>query len=186
MKQKSVINHTKYFLKSWVVMLFSFTLMIVQPVIPQSTSGDKEGDIAENVKFTVINKKIYINYDLPGNSNQLYDVSLILKRISNSEAVYEPITVSGDIGEGRHGGKNKLITWDMQKDFPGGLSGEDFYFVVRAEKITEESNLLMWAGIGLATVAAVVTYVVVGGAETESSEQDPGGSGSFPPPPGRP
>jgi hypothetical protein len=159
-------------------------LLVTTSAFAQSTT-ENVNSIAENVKYLVSDGKVYITYDLPGSTNQLYDVSLILKRAGKVEAGYEPITVSGNIGESQRGGKNKQIIWDLKKDFPEGLAGEDFYFIVRAEKIDEGSDFLIWvAGIGLAAVAAVVTYTVVSDESESSSSQSP--VGSFPPPPGRP
>jgi hypothetical protein len=184
MKEISAMKIAKYFLRERLVMILSLIVIITPVVFSQSISNSKDGDVAENVEYKVANGKVIITYDLPGSTDQLYDVSLILKRTSNVEDAYEPKSVSGDIGEERYGGKNKQIIWEIKKDFPEGLTGEDFYFIIRAEKINEGSNILMWAGFGLAAVAAVVTYVVVGEESESASTQNPGSS--FPLPPGRP
>jgi len=125
---------------------------------------------------------ISVTYDLLGSTDQLYKVSLILKRAGSKDLVYYPKSVSGDVGEGRFGGKDKKIIWKMKDDFPGGLSGSDFYFVVKAESIESGPNILLWAGVGVAAIAAVATYLIVGGENGTTTDQN----NSFPMPPGRP
>jgi len=174
---------TKYFQKLALITILFF-LLITLTALPQTVSTGKNTDIIENVNYTVSNEKVFVSYDLLGESDQIYKVSLMLRSVGSKDVIYVPKTVSGDIGEGHFAGKGKQIIWDIKKDFPEGLSGEDYYFIVQAEEINSSSNILMWAGIGVAAVAAIVTYVVVGGDDNGSSKTNP--ESSFPQPPGRP
>lgn len=154
-------------------------LFASDPALSQTTLNN-ESIVVENVSYIVAGGKVFIKYDLIGSNEQSYKVSLALKRSSNSNIIYIPKTVSGDIGEIDSAGKNKEITWEIKNDFPQGLSGEDYYFVVQAEKIDESSNLLTWVGIGAAAIVTVVSYLIIG-------QNDSGNTGSsFPPPPNRP
>ncbi len=171
---------TRFLIKPGILSLSLF-LLIVQNVFSQSASSNSNSDNVENVNYTVSNGKVFVSYNLPGNSSQLYKVSLTLRKANDKNFVYIPQTVSGDIGEGRFAGSNKSIIWKIVNDFPNGISGEDFYFVVQAEKVEEGSNMLMWAGIGIAAVAAAVTYIIVGTSKGTNNSNN-----SFPPPPGRP
>ncbi|OGU33795.1 MAG: hypothetical protein A2068_10985 [Ignavibacteria bacterium GWB2_35_6b] len=166
-------------IKTGIITITLF-LLISQASISQSLSNNNSEDIVENVNYTISNGDVFVKYDLLGDSDQLYKVSVVLKSESSKDLTYTPRAVSGDIGEGHFAGKNKQIVWKIKNDFPNGLPGDDFYFVVQAEKINESSNIIMWAGIGVAAVAAAITYIIVGGNESGN----PGSS--FPPPPGRP
>jgi len=163
-------------------------LLITQgsTIMAQTENGNKTSSNVENVSYKVSGSKVIINYDLIGNSKQLYKVSLILRRTSSTDVKYVPKTVTGDIGEGKFAGEGRQIIWDIEKDFPGGLSGEDYYFIIQAEKVNpSSSDFLLWTGLGVAAAAAIVTYIVVGNQNGTSNPEIPGG-GTFPPPPGRP
>lgn len=161
-----------------VVLLFLLTL---QTGYPQSNSNTGNSENVEHVSYTVSDGKILVSYDLMGDSEQLYNVSLILRKTGDKNFNYIPKTVSGDIGEGHFAGINKRITWEIKNDFPNGISGEDFYFIVQAEKLKDGSNILTWVGIGVAAVAAAVTTIIVSGSNSTNNSKS-----SFPPPPGRP
>lgn len=154
-------------------------LLSAQPGNSQSISD--KNDIVKNVKYTVTNGTVYITYDLSGNEEQLFAISLILKKADYKNFTYLPKTVTGDIGDDQTAGKNKEIIWELRNDFPEGLSGEDYYFIVQAEEVDGSANILTWAGIGIAAAVAAVTYIIVGNGN--SSENS---SNSFPSPPGRP
>lgn len=154
-------------------------LFAAEPALSQNTSSS-ESVLVENVSYAVSGGKIFIKYDLLGSNDQAYNVSLALKRSSSDNIIYVPKTVSGDIGEIHSAGKDKQIIWEIKNDFPQGLSGEDYYFVVQAEKIDESSNFLTWAGIGVAAIVTAVTYLIIGKNDSDNPES------SFPPPPNRP
>ncbi|NJD22513.1 MAG: hypothetical protein FIA82_07560 [Melioribacter sp.] len=170
----------KFLIKPGIFSLSLF-MLTVQTVFSQSISNNSNSDNVENVHYTVTNGKVFVSYDLLGNSDQSYKVSLTLRKADNKSFVYIPKTVSGDIGEGRFAGNNKGIIWEIKNDFPDGISGEDFYFVVQAEKVEGGSNIFMWAGIGIAAIVATVTYIIVGSSRDANNPKS-----SFPPPPGRP
>jgi len=171
---------TGFFIEQEILVLSLF-LLTAQTIFSQPTSNSGSSDNVENVNYTVSNGRVFISYDLRGDKDQLYKVFLALRRTNDKSFAYIPKTVSGDIGEGHFAGINKGIVWEIKNDFPDGISGEDFYFIVQAEKVESGSNILMWAGIGVAAVAAAVTYIIVGGSKGTNSSNS-----SFPPPPGRP
>jgi hypothetical protein len=178
----------KYIPFSWLTIsaLLLFMFFMGSGFAQSESEKNKDtGGNTKNVEYQVSDGRVYITYDLSGSPDQLFDVTLKLKRLSNLKVEIQPETVFGDVGEGNFAGENRRIVWDINKDFPQELSGEDYYFTVQAEKISEGPNVLMWVGIGLAAVAAVVTYIFVDG-EQSLETQSPGGGGSFPPPPGRP
>lgn len=183
MKGKNVMKRIiNFFIQPGIITLALF-LLTARASLPQSLLNNSGDNIVDNVNYTVSNGTVYVTYNLFGESDQLYKISLILKRESDKDMAYVPRAVSGDIGEGNFAGQNRQIIWEMKNDFPDGLVGDDFYFAVQAEEINESSNILMWAGVGVAAAAAALAYIIVGG-ESESSGGN--SSGSFPDPPGRP
>jgi hypothetical protein len=146
---------------------------------------NKSGNIVENVSHSVSNEDIIITYDLNGTTEQFYEVKLILRRSNHSNFRYVPQALTGDVGEGYFAGTGKKIIWKIEKDFPSGLPGDDYYFEVMVKEISSSSNIFTWVGAGIAAAAAaVITYIVIN--SSSSSDEGNGGSSGLPPPPGRP
>ncbi len=140
--------------------------------------------LVENVHYAVSNGDVIINYDLMGLPNQKYKVTVELRRGSDSSFSYVPKILSGDVGVGKFAGKGREIIWDFNQEFPDGLPGKDYYFVVSAQKISSSPPILTWIGMGAAAVAATATYLII---SKKNGSLASGSSGvSFPPPPGRP
>ncbi|MCL5021356.1 MAG: hypothetical protein M1339_06835, partial [Bacteroidetes bacterium] len=104
------------------------------------------------------------------------------RRRSDPSFQYSPKQLKGDIGVGKYGGADREIVWDLRDEFPMGLQGSDYYFVVDAKDIESghSAGILTWIGAGAAVIIAAVTYVIVmhnGGPRSPSS---------YPAPPGRP
>ena len=138
----------------------------------------------ENVHFGVENGNVIINYDLLGYPAKNYIVRIFLKKGNDVNYQYEPRIVSGDVGKGKFAGRNKRIVWAFNKEFPDGLPGKDYYFVVNAEELNKSPHLLAWIGVGMAAIAATATYMVVVKKSSLPNNNSP--DISFPPPPGRP
>lgn len=79
-------------------------------------SQGKNKIMLNNVKMSVINNKIIINYDI---QNSLPDSlhSIGLSFISSDNNIILPENLSGDIGNGITGDEGKLIRWDITKEF---------------------------------------------------------------------
>jgi hypothetical protein len=106
-----------------------------------------------------------------------------LKKESDRAFSYSPRNLAGDAGEGRFAGTGRKVVWDIKKEFPLGLTGTDYYFVVKVTPVSSGSNLILWVGAGVAVVAGGVAAVLL---FSKSNDEQPGGSGGFPSPPGRP
>jgi hypothetical protein len=135
----------------------------------------------EHVSFEVAGELVRIYYDLRGIPDRTHKVRLALLRESDSLFIYRPMNITGDVGSVVFPGLRRRITWDIAKEFPEGLTGNDFYFVVEVERVeTEGMNPLIWIGGGAVVVGGVLA-LVLGGKKSETPA-DPG----FPAPPGRP
>ena len=96
--------------------------------------GDSSGQELKvlNVRFRQTpDSKVEVTYDLSGDAAKNYRVMLFL--IKTNSRRMAPLTnksVVGDVGEGVRAGRGKRIFWDLPKDFPQGLEGDGYIFVV--------------------------------------------------------
>jgi hypothetical protein len=81
-----------------------------------------------------------------------------------------------------HSGADKRILWNLAEEFPGGLTGDDYYFVVHQMEESSGISPFVWAGAGAAVLGGVA-YLLFGGSSPEQGGEP---AGSFPLPPGRP
>lgn len=113
----------------------------------------KEVFQVRNVRFAATKDTIVIYYDLIGDPAQKYKIRLSLKNEEFISFNYQPLNISGDVGNRVSSGENKKIIWDIDKEFPGGLEGERYYFVVDAEYVSSGisawfliAGTVVWAG----------------------------------------
>ncbi|MGD0337703.1 MAG: hypothetical protein ABSB78_02835 [Bacteroidota bacterium] len=163
-------------------LFYLFALAIIIEGIPLTIVQAEEKVEVRNVRFEVSGKVIVLNYDLQGPANRDYKVSLTLKRKMDITFQYKPIVLKGSVGEDCQIGDNKQITWDILKEMPQGLEGDDFYFIIQAELIPASSYTWWYIAGGAAVVGGAVAYIVLskGGGETTLVAQ------GFPKPVGRP
>ncbi len=135
-----------------------------------------------NVRFSLVDSTVVVNYNLSGPKSRPYWVSLILRRKSFQGFKFIPIDVTGDVGRGDFEGNSRQIVWHLYSDFPDGLSGSDFYFQVSAT--------LLDAGGDASWLYYVGGVILVGGAAAavlyKSDLIGKSGAIPFPTPPGRP
>lgn len=76
--------------------------------------GQSHAEI-RNVDFTVRNDSMFVVYDLvEAGKGERFDISL--KVISTSGKTITPLTLGGDVGKNRSGGKLKQIVWNIAMD----------------------------------------------------------------------
>ena len=141
---------------------------------------------AGNISFKVAGQVVVIYYDLNASADQMYKVSLTLKKRFDSTYVYTPVDVSGDVGTSVIPGENRIITWKLADEFPKGLPGEDCFFVVGVEagaEATHGFSPLIWIAGGAAVVGGVLLAVLLKGG---TNPPPPPPVNNFPNPPGRP
>ena len=150
--------------------------------IPFSAASAREEEQVQNVRFEISGTRIVILYDLQGSASETYVVKVTLKRTSSTTFAYIPKIVSGDIGEGKLHGKNRRIVWDILREFPQGLAGDDFVFEITAVLIPSGSNAWLWIGGGAAVVGGAAILLLKGTSKTAGTTSETG----FPQPIGRP
>jgi hypothetical protein len=132
-----------------------------------------------NIRWTVSDDVIIINYDLLESVDIRYRVDVLMKREGDEAFAAVPLTVEGDIGEGFFAGKNREIRWYYRRDYPSGFQGAGYFFEFRIEKVGEDNTVLYYA-LGAAAIAGGVIAFIVG-----RSQEDPPVVG-IPDPPARP
>jgi hypothetical protein len=121
----------------------------------------------DNVHFEVAGDIVRIYYDLNAPLERVHAVRVVLYRESDPAFAYRPVNLTGDVGTIVFPGAKRRIIWEFTKEFPEGLNGHDYFFVVEAEGLEpESSNLWWWVGGGAALVGGVVTLLLVGSKST--------------------
>jgi len=130
--------------------------------------------------------KITIFYEFQGNRSKDYEVSIKLKRTSDSNFEISPAELSGDIGLGKYAGKKNKIIWVINEEESAQLEGEDFYFDVTALEIVEGEGIpwYYFAG-GAVLVGGTAAILLLGKSDSDGTTPTPPSS-SFPTPPSRP
>jgi len=117
-----------------------------------------------NVYFDPLQDKIIVYYDLAGDKDEDYNVSIVLRREEYSGFQIVPKSVTGDVGEGKFAGKKKKIIWDVTKDYHIDPEITDYYFEV---KVKEISGGIAWYYYVLAAVVGGATAAVLIGGDEE-------------------
>ena len=138
----------------------------------------------ENVRFEIAGDLVRIYYDLNAPIDKVHAVRLMLRRESDILFLYHPLNLTGDVGTIVFPGQRRRIVWDFTKEFPEGLTGDDYYFIVEAEYIEpERTSPWIWVGGGAALVGGIVGIILLSGGSEEPPVPGPTG---FPLPPSRP
>lgn len=160
------------------VCLLLACLLMAEPVA-SSLAYAGEDVAVKNVRFEVSGDRILITYDLAAPPEQNYTIRVTLRRKQLPSFEYVLKTVTGDVGEGKFSGSGRRVLWEIFRDYPNGLEGDDYYFHIEATMISRGSNFLYYLGGGAAVVGAVA-YLLLGKKAATVDE------GTFPQPSGRP
>lgn len=131
-----------------------------------------------NIYFEPIQNKVIIYYDLEGDPNLEYEVSLTLKREEFAGFYFVPKSVSGDIGEGKFVGKKRKIIWEVTKDYHIDPEVEDYYFEIKVNPIS--TGIAWFYYVGAAVLGGGAAAVLLLG-KKQTEENKPIGA-----PPARP
>ncbi|MBM4162093.1 MAG: hypothetical protein FJ217_13480 [Ignavibacteria bacterium] len=174
--------HTLLHLSKALFRLAAVVLALQVTVATQVLAQDEVK--VQNVRFDVEGTRIVVRFDVQGPLDREYTVKMLLRREGNPSFVHVPRLVVGDLGEGKFAGLNRQITWDILKEFPDGLEGDDYYFVVDVELIKPASKLIWWIGGGAAVVGGAVLLLKDTIFPPKGAAATP--EGGFPKPVGRP
>jgi len=122
-----------------------------------------------------------ISYDLDAPEGGTFVVTLELRRENDPAFAYIPSNITGDIGEVQATGTRKLIRWEYLKNFPKGLTGDDYYFKIEVNR--PGGFPWLWVALGSAAVAGGVVAIMSGKSSTGGGAQP--GTQELPLPPAR-
>lgn len=111
-----------------------------------------------------------IAYDLEAPEGGTNVVAVELRRESDRSFSMVPSNLTGDIGEIKSAGPRKVIRWEYLKDFPFGLSGEDYYFRIEVSR----SGGFPWLWVGLGSAAAAGAAIVILAGKSSAASAPPG------------
>jgi hypothetical protein len=144
-------------------------------------AGDDE--LISNVRVSKQGKiNIFIEYDLAGDPDELYSVSLRVKLASDTSFTYTPINVIGDIGANVRPGKNRRISWRTSDEYIPALDKQDVQFVVTAvspQTGGPSTELYIDGGAGVLGLALAIILL-----SSNKADQEP--VRTYPLPPNRP
>jgi len=158
-------------------------LILVCTIPFRAQASDEDNPKVENVRFEVSGDVVLVYYDLVAPLEKVHKVSLYLRRESDTLFMHRPMNLRGDVGAVVFPGQTRRIIWEFSQEFPEGLVGDDFYFVVEADPVqAEEDDKLLWIGGGAAAVGGIVALILL----LKKSDEPPPPPTGFPGPPGRP
>ena len=127
--------------------------------------------------------KIIVTYEIKGDSEQVYDLGMVLKRTSTALFEYTPLDIQGALGTGKFAGSKKTITWTLtKKELEIFAEGEDYYFQIKAIKKGGGSWLYWAGGIVLGGGTATLLLLKKNSSDNSSNNNNQGLAS----PPGRP
>jgi hypothetical protein len=174
------------FLKRTRVFRALLALLMLCDISTLSALADESRVKVTKTEF--VGETVYLFYDLTGPPEQLYSVTLIVKKRSNPSYQYVPKYLTGDLGSSMFSGTGWRIAWNFTREFPGGVDQNDIYFIVDAKASGEVassrgiSSTVLWVAGGAVVVGGVVALLLL----NKSEQAPPPVQGQFPVPPGRP
>lgn len=162
--------HTLQTRRSWCLVLLMLSLAAPGTRAQRPEEPSRRFVLAS---WRVENWIAVISYELHAPADSTYDVSIVLKRKSDTSFSVMPRTVSGDIGRGKFAGGRREIRWEYRRDLAHELLGNDYFFVVTAVAVTEERGWPWWYYAAGGVVAGGAIIAIVFG-----NSDDGGGGGS--------
>ena len=148
--------------------LVSFAAFALHPAAT-AQDGSKELQI-KNEDWRVENNTAIIVFDLLGASGQEYEIGIRLLSEDDENFEIIPKSIRGDSGKGILPGAGKTIRWDFVKDVSTPLSGDRYFFEIRASRATGGSSFL-WYAVGGAAAAGVAAVLLLGKKTEEAPAQ---------------
>ena len=161
------------------VLILAFLAAFADIPAVARTGGDAAVRVS-NQEVRIEGEAAFISYDLEAPEGETYVIAIELRRESDRSFSLVPTNITGDIGEVVSGGPKKTIRWEYLKDFPFGLSGEDYYFKIEVSR--PGGFPWLWVGLGSAAAAGAAVVLLAGKSSTSSA---PPGTTELPLPPAR-
>lgn len=121
-----------------------------------------------NVTFEAQQDKIIIYYDLAGDKDQEYEVSLVLRREEYTGFVFIPRSIEGDAGKGKFAGTKRKIVWTAARDYRIDPELDDYYFEVKVKEIS--GGIPWYYYVGAAVLGGGAAAALLLGKDNETTE----------------
>jgi hypothetical protein len=129
------------------------------------------------LEWRILHDEVVVTYDLEGEENENYVVSVTLLRESDKTFRLNPIFVTGKVGKGKFAGTNNEIRWAYKNENAGKFDGSDYYIEVRVEKPGGFPWLIAAGGAAIAGIAIALAANQKAAPPSSSTDQLP-----YPPP----
>lgn len=161
------------------ILIVSFLVAFADIPAIAHTGGDAAIRVS-NQDVRIEGEVALISYDLDAPEGGTYIIALELRRENDPSFTLIPSNLTGDIGEVKSGGPRKIISWEYLRNFPFGLSGEDYYIKIGVSR----SGGFPWLWVGLGSAAAAGAAVVIMAGKSSAASAPPG-TQDLPLPPAR-
>lgn len=135
--------------------------IISNPILTEIKEIRTVGGLLSGARIEITPDALNVIYNLNGNVDDEYNVTLKLKSRLNPDYEYPPKLLSGDVGEGSFAGSGRKIIWKINDEMPGGFDTEGLYLELSAETIGG-SSWLWWTGGILAIGGGAAAYFLLG------------------------
>lgn len=113
-----------------------YIILIIQILLPSMAAGQDAANRIENIRLSVVNNRIRIEYDITGlQDDTIHNIKLSF--ITRENEVMVPGKLSGDIGDGVTSGNGKAIYWDYTADMDDFNTGLRPYIIIDGTGSTE-------------------------------------------------
>jgi len=162
---------------------FSVIIMVASLTEASAQDGPADSVKVEGGSFIMVGDTVIITFELIAPADALFEVAVVLKRISDPALSITLSSVTGAIGKVRGGGE-KAVFWSYKKDVPATFEyALDYWFEVTATPF-EEGSVLKWWHYTAAGVGILATSIILsgrsGGEETLLDNRLPGPPGIRP------
>ncbi len=167
-----------FFMKPIKFEIMTVLLLIILPL------NNSSGQNKINTSFEYTDHQINIAYEFQGDSTEKYDVSVVLKRTSNSYFSLKPGLLTGDLGEGNYADGKRTIIWHLTPQEEESLTGDDYYFEIMANEIKRGGGIAWYVYVGGIVLGGGAAAVLL--TNKKNSTSGSSSNSALASPPGRP
>lgn len=157
--------------------VFSISTVVLSFLLdPDAFAADDDYRLTR-LEWRILHDEVVIIYDLEGNANENYVVSLTLLRESDKSFRVQPMFMTGKVGKGKFAGTNNEIRWAYKNEKAVQFDGNDYYIELLVEKPGGFPWLIAAGGAAIAGIAVTLALNKKPTALGASTDQLP-----YPPP----
>lgn len=152
------------------------TIVLIFLLDAHSLAADDDYRLTR-LEWRILHNEVVISYDLEGEANKSYVVSVTLLRESDKTFRVSPVFLTGKVGKGKFVGTNNEIRWAYGNERGGPFAGNDYYIELQVEKAGGFPWLITAGSAAIAGIAFALAAKAKGSPPPISTDQLP-----YPPP----